>query len=145
MKGLPLAYNRDLQEDKRPVFDTVDTVKASLQVMTELAAGIKVKNERMAAAAGDGFMNATDLADYLAARGVPFRSAHEAVGKIVRSCVERGVKIEQLPLAELKRFSSKIDKDVYPYLTAKAGVERRRSEGGTAPANVKRRLKELGV
>lgn len=145
MKGLPLAYNRDLQEDKRPVFDTVDTVKASLEVMRELAAGIKIKNERMAAAAADGFMNATDLADYLVARGVPFRSAHEVVGRIVRSCIDRGFKIEELPLGELKRFSPKIEKDVYAYLSAEAGVGRRRSEGGTAPVNVKRRLKELGV
>ena len=145
MKGLPLAYNRDLQEDKRPLFDTVDTAKASLAVMRELAAGVKVKKQRMMAAAADGFMNATDLADYLVARGVPFRSAHGVVGKIVRACIERGVKIEELPLGELKRFSPKIESDVYAYLTADAGVGRRRSEGGTAPINVRRRLKELGV
>ncbi len=145
MKGLPLAYNRDLQEDKRPLFDTVDTVKASLEVMRELAAGVKVRKQRMTEAAADGFMNATDLADYLVEHGVPFRSAHGIVGRIVRSCVERGVKIEDLPLGELKRFSPKIEKDVYAYLTADAGVGRRRSEGGTAPVNVRRRLKELGV
>jgi argininosuccinate lyase len=145
MKGLPLAYNRDLQEDKQPLFDTVDTVKASLEIMRELAAGIKVKSERMAAAAVEGFMNATDFADYLVARGVPFRSAHGVVGKIVRACGARKIKIEDLSLGELKRFSPKIEKDVYAYLTAEAGVERRRSEGGTAPVNVKRRLKELGV
>ncbi len=145
MKGLPLAYNRDLQEDKRPVFDTVDTAKASLGVMRELAAGIKLKKQRMTAAAADGFMNATDLADYLVEHGVPFRSAHGIVGRIVRTCVERGVKIEDLPLGELKRFSPKIENDVYAYLTADAGVGRRRSEGGTSPANVRRRLKELGV
>jgi argininosuccinate lyase len=145
MKGLPLAYNRDLQEDKLPLFDTVDTVKASLEIMRELAAGVKVKRARMAAAAVDGFMNATDLADYLVAHGVPFRSAHGIVGKIVRACAERSIKIEELPLGDLQRFSSRIDKDVYAYLTAEAGVGRRRSEGGTAPANVKRRLKELGV
>jgi len=145
MKGLPLAYNRDLQEDKRPLFDTVDTAKASLEVMRELAAGVKVKKQRMAAAAADGFMNATDLADYLVEHGVPFRSAHGIVGKIVRACIERGVKIEELPLGELKLFSPKIESDVYAYLTADAGVGRRRSEGGTAPINVRRRLKELGV
>ncbi|HEY1371307.1 MAG TPA: argininosuccinate lyase [Candidatus Binatia bacterium] len=145
MKGLPLAYNRDLQEDKRPLFDTVDTAKASLEVMRELAAGVKVRKQRMTAAAADGFMNATDLADYLVEHGVPFRSAHGIVGRIVRACIERGVKIEDLPLGELKRFSPKIEKDVYAYLTADAGVGRRRSEGGTAPVNVRRRLKELGV
>ncbi|HEY1268202.1 MAG TPA: argininosuccinate lyase [Candidatus Binatia bacterium] len=145
MKGLPLAYNRDLQEDKRPLFDTVDTARASLNVMRELAAGVKVKKQRMTAAAADGFMNATDLADYLVEHGVPFRSAHGIVGRIVRACVERGVKIEDLSLGELKRFSPKIEKNVYAYLTADAGVGRRRSEGGTAPVNVRRRLKELGV
>jgi argininosuccinate lyase len=145
MKGLPLAYNRDLQEDKPPFFDTVDTVKASLEVMRGLMGEIKVKKERMTAAAADGFMNATDLADYLVSRGVPFRSAHALVGKIVRDCIERGLKIEALPLKELRRFSPRIEKDVYAYLTPQAAVERRRSEGGTASANVRRRLREMGI
>jgi argininosuccinate lyase len=145
MKGLPLAYNRDLQEDKAPLFDAVDTVKATLAILGEMAAGIKVNRAGMAAAARDGLMNATDLADYLVSRGVPFRSAHALVGKIVRVCVERGCRIEELALGELKRFSPKIERDVYVYLTAEAAVDRRRSEGGTAPLNVRRRLKELGV
>jgi len=145
MKGLPLAYNRDLQEDKRPVFDAVDTVKASLQMATEILPGIKVKTERMAAAALDGLMNATDLADYLVSRGVPFRSAHGVVGAIVRLCLDRGRRIEELSLKELKRFSPKIEKDVYSYLTPQAAVERRRSAGGTAPGNVRQRLREMGV
>ena len=145
MKGLPLAYNRDLQEDKLPLFDTVDTVKASLEVMRGLTGEIKVKKEKMAATAGDGFMNATDLADYLVSRGMPFRSAHALVGKIVRACIERGCKIEELPLKELRHFSPKIEKDVYAYLTPQAAVDRRRSEGGTASANVRRRLKEMGI
>jgi argininosuccinate lyase len=124
----------------------VDTVKASLEVMRGLTGEIKVKKEKMAAAAaGDGFMNATDLADYLVSRGMPFRSAHALVGKIVRSCIERGCKIEELPLGELRRFSPRIEKDVYAYLTPQAAVDRRRSEGGTASANVRRRLKEMGV
>jgi len=145
MKGLPLAYNRDLQEDKRPLFDAVDTVKASLQMATEILPGIKVKTERMAAAALDGLMNATDLADYLVSKGMPFRSAHGVVGAIVRLCLDRGRRIEELSLKELKRFSPKIDKDVYSYLTPQAAVERRRSAGGTAPANVRQRLREMGV
>jgi argininosuccinate lyase len=145
MKGLPLAYNRDLQEDKPPLFDTVDTVKASLEVMRGLMAEIKIKKERMAAAAADGLMNATDLADYLVARGMPFRSAHALVGNIVRVCVARACKIEDLPLKELRRFSPRIERDVYKYLTPQAAVDRRRSEGGTASANVRRRLREMGI
>jgi argininosuccinate lyase len=145
MKGLPLAYNRDLQEDKIPLFDTVDTVKASLEVMRELVRETRVKKERMAAAAADGHMNATDLADYLVSKGTPFRSAHSLVGKIVRAAVARGCRIEELPLGELRRFSPRIERDVFAYLTPEAAVDRRRSEGGTAPANVRRRLREMGI
>ena len=145
MKGLPLAYNRDLQEDKIPLFDTVDTVKASLNMVRELIAGAKARKDKMLAAAQDGFMNATDLADYLAGRGVPFRAAHAVAGKVVRFCLSQGRRIEELPLAQLKRFSAHIDKDLYRYLSAEAMVERRRAMGGTARRNVVRRLKELGV
>ena len=145
MKGLPLAYNRDLQEDKIPLFDTVDTVKASLHMVRELIAGMKVKKDKMLAAAQDGLMNATDLADYLVGRGVPFRAAHAVAGKVVRHCLSQGRRIEELPLAELKRFSTHIEKDVYRYLSAEAMVGRRRAIGGTARSNVLRRLKELRV
>jgi argininosuccinate lyase len=145
IKGLPLAYNRDLQEDKMPLFDTVDTVKASLPIVRELIAGMKVKKEKMLAAAQGGFMNATDLADYLVGRGVPFRAAHAVVGKVVRHCLSQGRRIEELSLAELKRFSAQIEKDVYRYLSAEAMVGRRRAIGGTARSNVLRRLKELRV
>jgi argininosuccinate lyase len=145
MKGLPLAYNRDLQEDKMPLFDTVDTVRASLEIMRELIAGVKPRKENMRAAAQDGFMNATDLADYLVGRGVPFRTAHAVAGKVVRQCVSTDRRIEELPLEELKRFSATIEEDIYKYLSADAMVERRRALGGTARRNVIRRLKELRV
>ncbi|HXV50260.1 MAG TPA: argininosuccinate lyase [Candidatus Binatia bacterium] len=145
MKGLPLAYNRDLQEDKVPLFDTADTVKASVKIMGEVVAGMSVKHERMRDAVQDGFMNATDLADYLVERGVPFRGAHEAAGRIVQFCAKQGKRIEGLSLAELQRFSPKIDKNVYRYLSAEAVVGRRRAHGGTARQNVARRLKELKV
>jgi argininosuccinate lyase len=145
MKGLPLAYNRDLQEDKAPLFDTVDTVKATLAVCAEMVEGIRIRADRMAAAARDGFMNATDLAEYLVGRGVPFRAAHRLVGRIVRRCLERGCRIEELPLRELRRFSPRIGPDVYGFLSVEAMLRRRRAPGGTAPANVRRRLKELGV
>jgi argininosuccinate lyase len=99
----------------------------------------------MLGAAQDGFMNATDLADYLVRRGETFRAAHGVAGKIVRHCIERGRRIEELPLSELKRFSARFGRDGYRYLSAESMVQRRRSPGGTARANVLRRLKELGV
>jgi argininosuccinate lyase len=145
MKGLPLAYNRDLQEDKVPLFDTVDTVKASLTMMREIIGGMTVRRERMLAAVRDGFMNATDLADYLVPRGVPFRAAHAVAGKVVQYCLARGRRIEELPLSELQKFSAKFAADVYNYLSADSMVQRRRSLGGTARANVQRRLEELGA
>ena len=145
MKGLPLAYNRDLQEDKVPLFDTVDTVKASVRMGAEIIRGLKVRKQRMMEAARDGLMNSTDLADYLAGRGVPFRSAHAIAGRIARHCLKAGRRIEALTLAELRRFSPKIEKDIYRFLSAESAVGRRRAPGGTARANVVRRLKELEV
>jgi argininosuccinate lyase len=145
MKGLPLAYNRDLQEDKVPLFDTVETVKTSVQIMSEVIAGMKVRQERMSSAVKDGFMNATDLADYLVERGIAFRDAHEITGKVVQFCLEQKKRIEELSLAELKRFSGKFDAAVYRYISAEAIIERRRAVGGTARRNVVRRLKELRV
>ena len=143
MKGLPLAYNRDLQEDKIPLFDTVDTVKACVKIMGEVIAGMKVRRERMLSAVQDGFMNATDLADYLVERALPFRVAHAVAGKVVQFCLTHGKRIEELTLVELKRFSDKFEKNVYKYLSAEAVVERRRAVGGTARGNVVRRLREL--
>jgi argininosuccinate lyase len=145
MKGLPLAYNRDLQEDKLPLFDSVDTVKASVAITAEIIAGLQVRKERMRAAAGDGFMNATDLADYLVGRGLPFRAAHAVAGQIVQHCLAANRRIEELPLADMQRFSPRIGDDVYRYLSAESMIERRRGPGGTARASVMRRLKELEV
>ena len=143
MKGLPLAYNRDLQEDKIPLFDTVDTVKTSVRIMAEIIHGMEVRKDRMLMAAQDGFMNATDLADYLVERGVPFRDAHAISGRIVRHCVAKGCQIGQLSLKDLKGFSKRIDKDIYGFLSTESVVNRRRAFGGTARGNVMRRLKEL--
>src|SRR5437660_12683042 len=145
MKGLPLAYNRDLQEDKTPLFDTVDTVKASVAIVRELMGELKVRKDKMLAAARDGFMNATDLADYLVHRGLPFRAAHAISGKIVQHCIDRGCRIEELPLTELRRFSAKIERNVYNYLSAELVVGRHRSFGGTARSKVLRRLKQLTI
>lgn len=143
MKGLPLAYNRDLQEDKIPLFDTVDTVRTSVKIMSEIIAGMKVCRERMFNAVQDGFMNATDLADYLVERGVAFRVAHEVAGKVVQFCLAQDKRIEELSLAEFRRFSDRVEKSVYKYLSPEAVVGRRRALGGTARRNVARRLKEL--
>jgi argininosuccinate lyase len=145
MKGLPLAYNRDLQEDKMPLFDTVDTVKASVRIAAEIIRGLKVRKERMMQAARDGLMNATDLADYLVGRGVPFRSAHAIAGRVAQHCITAGRRIEELSLAEMRQFSPLIGKDIYRFLSAESVVARRRAAGGTARANVVRRLKELEV
>jgi argininosuccinate lyase len=145
MKGLPLAYNRDLQEDKVPLFDTVDTVRTSVRIMAEVIRGTRVRRDRMLLAVRDGFMNATDLADYLVERGVAFRDAHAVAGRIVGHCTRKNCRIEDLTLPELQKFSTKIEKDIYPFLSAASVVDRRRALGGTSRANVLRRLKELGA
>jgi len=145
MKGLPLAYNRDLQEDKVPLFDTVDTVVASVKIMGEVIAGMKVCRERMFTAVRDGYMNATDLADYLVARGMAFRAAHEIAGRVVQHGIAAQKRIEEMSLAELRGFSSKFEKSVYRYIAPEAVIGRRRALGGTARQNVARRLKELKV
>ena len=145
LKGLPLAYNRDLQEDKAPVFDSVDTVTASLEILAALVPRLRVRVDRMRAAATAGYTLATELADYLASKGVPFRDAHGVVGAIVQSAISSGRMLEEFSLPELRRFSPVFGRDVRRWLSHEAAVKRRRAVGGTAPANVERRLKALGV
>ena len=137
MKGQPLAYNKDNQEDKEPLFDTVDTVTASLAVFTEMLGGIDVKREAMREAARQGYATATDLADYLVRKGVPFREAHEAVAKAVRHAETRGKDLSELELADLQQFSKLIQKDVFAALTLEGSLAARSHVGGTAPATVK--------
>lgn len=132
LKGLPLSYNRDLQEDKEPLFDAVDTIRQTLDVLPPMLKAIKFRPERMRAAAAEGFLNATDLAEYLVTRGVPFREAHETVGRIVRECLESGQRLEDVPLARLRHFSRAFEPDVAKYIRLEACVERRRSAGGTS-------------
>jgi argininosuccinate lyase len=132
LKGLPLSYNRDLQEDKEPVFDAVDTIRQTLDVLPPLVKAIKFRPERMRAAAAEGFLNATDLADYLVMKGVPFREAHEMVGRIVRECLDTGQRLEDLPLQRLRHFSRAFEADVAKYISLEGCVERRRSVGGTS-------------
>ncbi|HEX9684292.1 MAG TPA: argininosuccinate lyase [Burkholderiales bacterium] len=137
MKGQPLAYNRDNQEDKEPLFDTVDTLTACLAVFAEMLGGIKVQREAMAAAAREGHATATDLAEYLVRKGVPFRDAHEAVAQAVRFAESRNCELAELKLPELQRFSSVITQDVYGVLTLEGSLKSRNHLGGTAPVRVK--------
>ncbi len=145
LKGLPLTYNRDLQEDKEPVFDTVDTLQASLSVLVALLPELRVNRDRMSAAATSGFTLATELADYLASKGVPFREAHGAVGAIVRFCIAHSLALQDLTLAQLRRFSARFGPDVKRWLSAEAAVRRRAAIGGTAPSSVRRQLRTLGL
>jgi argininosuccinate lyase len=137
MKGQPLAYNKDNQEDKEPLFDTVDTLRETLALFVELVPGIEVNAARMRAAAAEGHATATDLADYLVKKGVAFRDAHEVVAKAVRHAEARGCDLSALPLAELKAFSAKIGADVKAVLTLEGSVAARNHVGGTAPAQVR--------
>jgi len=137
MKGQPLAYNKDNQEDKEPLFDTVDTVTACLAVFTEMLGGLEVKREAMREAARQGYATATDLADYLVKKGLPFREAHEAVAKAVRHAEGRGKDLSELELAELQQFSKLIGKDVFDALTLEGSMASRDHLGGTAPKRVK--------
>ena len=137
MKGLPLAYNKDLQEDKEPVFDAIDTVKDTLRAFIEMMAGVEPNREEMRKALLAGYPTATDLADYLARRGVPFRTAHDIVGRVVRLASERGCDIADLTLEELREFSDVITEDVYDVLTLEGSVAARNHVGGTAPAQVR--------
>ena len=143
MKGLPLAYNRDLQEDKEPLFDTVDTVRAALRLMAGLLENLTVRPEAMAAALHCGFLTATDMADYLVTRGVPFRTAHEQVGHTVRYAESQWKELWHLSLTEIRQFAPLADDDVFDWLKIDNSVNRRRSPGGTAPERVAEALERV--
>ncbi|ABY91972.1 argininosuccinate lyase [Thermoanaerobacter brockii subsp. lactiethylicus] len=134
MKGLSLAYNKDMQEDKEALFDGIDTLKMSLKVFTEMIKTIKVKTDNMEKAAKYGYMNATDFADYLVSKGIPFRTAHEIAGKVVLYAIERNLAIEDLPLNELKKFSDVIDEDVYEAIDLKNTLKKKKTIG--APTSI---------
>jgi argininosuccinate lyase len=137
IKGTPLAYNRDFQEDKEALFDTVDTVTASVELMAEIVAGMKPVKESLDRAVNYGFLTATDLADYLVSKGVPFRTAHAVSGKAVAECVERGIELSDLTLDEFKRFHDSIEDDIFDVLTPAGSVNVRRCPGGTSPESVR--------
>lgn len=140
LKGLPLAYNKDMQEDKERLFDTVDTLKMCLAVAAPMVATMKAIPDNMRRAAGGGFINATDLADYLVRKGLPFRTAYKISGQIVALCISRGLVLETLPLDDYKTFSPLFDTDLYADINLDTCVEKRLSEGGTSVASVKAQI-----
>jgi argininosuccinate lyase len=137
VKGQPLAYNKDNQEDKEPLFDAADTLRDVLSILAELLQGVKARPDRMLAALREGYATATDLADYLVRKGLPFRDAHEVVARAVRAAETAGLELGELDLAELKRFSPLIEEDVRAFLTPEGSAASRRHIGGTAPEAVR--------
>lgn len=142
MKGLPLSYNRDMQEDKKPMFDTVDTVKSCLEVLTEMLRKIRFKSENMKKALLEGHITATDLADYLTRKGIPFRQAHELTGKIVKYAEENDKDLLALEISELKRFSKQFEEDVFKHITLEGSINSKKSLHGTSKENVLKMIKE---
>ena len=140
LKGLPLAYNKDMQEDKESVFDAVDTVKMCLQVFTGMVTTMTANTQNMKRAAQTGFINATDLADYLVKKGLPFRSAYKISGQLVALCIQQNTVLEELPLTVYKEYSELFEQDLYTDIDLASCVEKRISEGGTSVASVKAQI-----
>ena len=140
LKGLPLAYNKDMQEDKESIFDAIDTVKMCLQVFAPMIATMTANTQNMKRAAQTGFINATDLADYLVKKGLPFRSAYKISGQLVALCIQKGTVLEELPLETYKEYSDLFDTDLYNDIDLVTCVEKRISEGGTSTASVKAQI-----
>jgi len=143
MKGQPLAYNKDNQEDKEGLFDSADTIRDTLTIFADMVGGIRVKPDAMRAAALQGFATATDLADYLVKKGIPFRDAHETVAHAVRACEEKGCDLADLSLSELQAFHSAIEADVHQVLTLEGSVAARNHIGGTAPERVRQEAQRV--
>ena len=143
MKGLPLAYNKDLQEDKEPLFDSADTVKTCLKIFTGMMQSAKFKSLSIEELSTSGFLTATDMADYLVLKGVPFREAHEVTGKIVAYCLDNGKTLDKLSLKELRKISKRFDEDVSEHIALKNSVDRKNIYGGTAKKQVKAQISRL--
>lgn len=143
MKGLPLSYNRDMQEDKMPVFDTTDTVKACLTVLAQMLPEIKFNKEKMHGAAEKAYSTATDIAEYLVKKRIPFREAHEITGKIVLYCIKNKKELKGLSINEFKKFSPAIARDIYSRIRAQDSIKAKKSRGGTALSEVKKQIKRL--
>ena len=145
MKSQPLAYNKDNQEDKEPVFDVIDTLEDTLEIFPEMIAELKIFPKNMQAAAMKGYATATDLADYLVNKGLPFRESHGIVAKVVKQAVSKDCDISEFDLSELQKFSSVIDKDVYKYLTLEGSIQSRKHVGGTAFSAVKKAISKVKI
>ena len=143
MKGIPMTYNKDLQEDKECVFDSISTTEKCLLMMQRVLVGLNIDPVKMHVSAGSGFLNATELADYLVSKNMPFREAHGIVGKIVVRASELGLALEDLPLREFQSFSPFFDKDLYPCLKLEKAVSRRKEQGGTSPVAVRQAIRAL--
>ena len=143
LKGMPLAYNKDIQEDKEPLFDSVETVKLCIEAFIEIVDVMEVCEENMYESAKKGYINATDLADYLAAKGMPFRDAYNVSGRIVSYCLGRGCALEELPLEEFRQFTDMIEDDIYQRLDLRTCMEKRDSAGGTSPESVKKQIEYI--
>ena len=143
LKALPLSYNRDLQEDKPALFDALDTVTASVEVLTELMRRLTLNKDVLKRAVEGGGMLATEVADYLVGRGVPFREAHAITGRVVRAALDQGRELTDFSLQELREFSARIDKGLFARLTVMAAIDQKAQIGGTARARVEQRIKEL--
>ncbi len=144
MKGLPLAYNKDMQEDKEPVFDAFDTLNDCLKVFTGMLDTLKFNTEKMAGSTKTGYMNATDCADYLVKKGLPFRECHAVIGKLVLDCIKKGCAIEDLSIAELKQYSPLFEEDIYEKISPEACIASKVSEGSTSFESVKKQLEKTG-
>ena len=142
-KGLPLAYNKDLQEDKIPVFDAADTLKSSIGIFTEMILTMKVREDKMENAAKYGYMNATDAADYLVSKGIPFRDCHEVIGKIVLYCINKGIAIEEMTMDEFKSFSDKFEDDIYDKIAIRSCIKAKLSKGSTSFESVDEQLADI--
>lgn len=143
LKGLPLAYNKDMQEDKEAVFDSVDTVKKCLSIFAPMVHTMTIKKDNMYKAAGEGFINATDLADYLVKKGLPFRTAYKIVGEIVAYCIDGGFVLENLPMEDYKKFSNIFEEDLFTEISLETCVNKRISVGSTGPDSVKAQIEYL--
>lgn len=143
MKSLPLAYNKDMQEDKEPLFDTIDTVKASLSIYSKMIGTIKLNRDRLGEAVFQGFMTATDMADYLVMKGLPFRDAHEVVGRAVSFCIKNNKLLSDLTFYELQKFSKSFKKDIFSFIKTEKSVDRKDVIGGTSKRQVLKRIAEV--
>ncbi|MBO7610745.1 MAG: argininosuccinate lyase, partial [Elusimicrobia bacterium] len=143
MKGLPIAYNRDLQEDKPPVFDATDTIKLCLEVITDIMASLTFKKDRTLKSTEKGFLQATEIADYLARKNIPFRTAHGIVQKIVHYCIDNNKTLDKLSIEEYKKFSKEIESDLYKFIDVKNIVNAKTSYGGTSKKSILKQISDL--